>query len=464
MNSRLVGLCLCTAFCLHGHLAAAKRAADESFNAPGIARVVTNTNDGGPDSLRQALLEAVDGDTIEFQIPTSDPGYAAGVWTITLTSGELLVSKNIAINGIGADALVVRRSSGASDFRIFHVGPNITVVIQGLTVSNGRASGPGNLGGGLYNERSSVTLANCHFTGNQASGGGGVVNSGRAQGAATMHISGCSLTANISNYGGGLLNDGSGSSVATVTVVNSTFSGNTSGVFGGGPGFYNDGSQTGMASAQISNSTFTENSGLGTIVNSGSGGGSAVLEIGNTILKAGSTNSGNFGGINGTVISRGYNLASDGASGLLSGAGDMINLDPILGPLKNNGGPTPTHSTLSNSPALDRGRRDAIPALSTDLDQRGRPRPVTYDTAIVPAADRSDIGAVELAPGVQPISAVSRKVHGPAGEFDVPLTLTGPVAIEGRSGGGTAPPPSGMPPRCNARFEPRCHAPRRSWA
>ena len=53
---------------------------------------VTNTNDSGPGSLRQALAEANDGDTITFAV----------TGTIGLTSGELLVAKSITISGPGA--------------------------------------------------------------------------------------------------------------------------------------------------------------------------------------------------------------------------------------------------------------------------------------------------------------------------------------------------------------------------
>ena len=56
---------------------------------------VTNTNDSGPGSLRQALAEANDGDTITFAV----------TGTIGLTSGELLVGKSITISGPGADSL-----------------------------------------------------------------------------------------------------------------------------------------------------------------------------------------------------------------------------------------------------------------------------------------------------------------------------------------------------------------------
>ena len=133
-----------------------------------------------------------------------------------------------------------------------------------------------------------------------------------------------------------------------------------------------------------------------------------------------------------------YNLiGSGGSAGLIDGTNNnQVGLsDPILGPLKDNGGPTKTHAPLSNSPAIDRGKDiDA-----TEQDQRGSLRPVTYnDPSIVPpmGGDRSDIGAVELPPGVIPVSAESVKSHGGT-PFSIPLPLSGPVGIECRSGGAT---------------------------
>jgi len=112
----------------------------------------------------------------------------------------------------------------------------------------------------------------------------------------------------------------------------------------------------------------------------------------------------------------------------------------MLGPLKDNGGPTLTHAPLEGSPAIDQGKDIGPigPAYTpTGEDQRGSTRPVN-DPAIPNAVggDGSDIGAVELAIGVHASSAASRKTHGPAGDFDVSLPLTGPVVgIECRGTG-----------------------------
>ena len=74
----------------------------------------------------------------------------------------------------------------------------------------------------------------------------------------------------------------------------------------------------------------------------------------------------NFGG---TVTSLGYNLSSDNGGGHLTGPGDQINTDPLLGPLQDNGGPTLTHTLLPGSPAIDVGDPNFTPPPF--FDQRG---------------------------------------------------------------------------------------------
>src|SRR5216117_4068755 len=80
---------------------------------------VTNINDSGPGSLRQALADSHDGDTIDF-----DP--ALNGQTILLTTAELAIVKNVTISGPGANLLAVSRDQNAPGFRIFHVAPNHT--------------------------------------------------------------------------------------------------------------------------------------------------------------------------------------------------------------------------------------------------------------------------------------------------------------------------------------------------
>ena len=333
---------------------------------------VTNTNDSGPGSLRQALADANDRYTIDFAV----------TGTIGLTSSELTIDKSITISGPGPDMLAVSRSSN-TQFRIFHVVPGQIVSIQGLTISGGNAD----IGGGILNDQATLTLTNCSVVNNVASQEGGGIGTAFAGGSLT--IVNCTISGNSAvapgfitvGYGGGISGGG--------TITNSTITGNYSGSVGGGVGFV----------GTISNCTISGNSvfgsplkgpGLGggiyasggtissctisgnTINFYGNGGGicnNGTLEIGNTILNTGEAFWVNIFNNGGTITSVGYNLSNDDGGGYLNGPGDQINTDPLLGPLQDNGGPTFTHELLSGSPAIDAGDPNFTPPPW--YDQRG---------------------------------------------------------------------------------------------
>jgi len=292
--------------------------------------IVTNTNDNGSGSLRQALAIANDGDTID----------ATGIsGAISLTTGELLVNKSVTINGAGADVLAV---DGNAAGRVFFITLGETVTISGFTIRNGHA---GNAGGGIDNEDgSTVTVTNCTLSGNSAGLGGGMFNGG------PLTIGSTTINDNSAANGGGIYNSGGG----TTTITNSTVSGNTA---GSGGGIFN------IGMLAITSSTLSNNS-------ASLGGGvfnNETFQIGDTILNMGASgaNIANFG----TVTSLGYNLSSDDGGGVLTGPGDQINTNPLLGPLQNNGGPTFTHALLPGSPAIDAGDPNFTPPPS--FDQRG---------------------------------------------------------------------------------------------
>jgi hypothetical protein len=90
---------------------------------------VVNANDSGPGSLRQAIVDAAPGDTIDFAVDGCP-------CTIALTSGELDIDKNLTIHGPGADRLAV---SGQSTTRVFRIRPTVMAEISGLGVRDGRA-------------------------------------------------------------------------------------------------------------------------------------------------------------------------------------------------------------------------------------------------------------------------------------------------------------------------------------
>src|SRR5947208_6775712 len=116
---------------------------------------VINTNNSGPGSLRQALADAKGGDTINF-----DP--ALNGQTILLTTAELAIVKSVTISGPGANLLAVSRDQNAPGFRIFHVAPNHTVIIQGITITHGIDV----TGAGIWNDHATLTVNSCAITGN----------------------------------------------------------------------------------------------------------------------------------------------------------------------------------------------------------------------------------------------------------------------------------------------------------
>jgi hypothetical protein len=330
---------------------------------------VINTNDSGPGSLRQALVDANDGDTINFD--SSLKGQ-----TITLTSGQLNVDKNVTISGPGAKHLAV---DGNAQSRVFYVNPFKTVTIDGLTVENGYSD----FGGGIHNDSSVLTVSNSTISGNSASSsGGGIVNGGFRP---TLTITNSTVSGNsASSSGGGIVNANTGGILnsATLTITNSTVSGNSAS-FGGG--IYNSASdfQGGSTLLIVSNSTLSGNS-------ADSGGGIynyyGGLYSSDSILNAGASGE-NIYNYYGPVTSLGYNLSSDDGGGYLTGPGDQINTDPMLGPLEDNGGPTFTHALLPRSPAIDAGNPNFTPPPL--YDQRGS----GFDRVV---NGRIDIGSFEV--------------------------------------------------------------------
>jgi len=346
-------LVLLLAVCAIPFALAQRDAPSQSVAKPTNIIVVTNTNDSGPGSLRDALAAANDGDTID----------ATGVsGTILLTSGELEITHSVTLNGPGAGTLAVNGNATFRDFENFAQD----VTISGFTITNG-VSGVG--GGGIYNHGlniccATLTVTNCTISGNSANQGGGILNSD------FLTVSKSTISGNSANQGGGIFNVNSSPRTAGVTISNSTLSGNLSDVDGGG--VYNSGYQIIFHPAVlfIENSTISGNSATGHgggIANEGPVHGTAEVELGSTILNAGNSGENIFS--TSLVISLGYNLSSDNGRGFLTAAGDQIKTDPLLGPLQDNGGPTFTHALLPGSPAIDAGDPNFTPPPL--YDQRG---------------------------------------------------------------------------------------------
>jgi hypothetical protein len=344
---------------------------------------VTNNADSGAGSLRQAIVDANAttgvADTINF-----DLGSAA---TITLTSSlpPITDGAGLTIDGGSADITI----SGDNQYHVFEVGSGAKLTLSTLTVAHSTAfrgggihnSGTlevsnstlsdnraGGAGGGIYNLAGTVTVSNSTLSGNSANSsesGGGIFN---YQG--TLEVSNSTLSGNSAPTAGGIYNAG------TATVSNSTLSGNSATLFGGGI--------DNLGMLEVSNSTLSDNSAPngGGIQN----GGGATATLKNTIV-AKSLSGGSCSGI---ITNGGYNLDSDNTCFFGTNNNSLSGVDPMLGPLADNGGPTKTHALLAGSPAIDKGN-----SFSATTDQRGLPRPSNF-VDIVNAADGSDIGAFEL--------------------------------------------------------------------
>jgi len=141
------------------------------------APTVTNTADAGVGSLRQAILDATAGSTIDFAIPIGDPGYdiTTNRFTITLASSLPVISVVLTIDNFPTTAPGVT-VKGNNTFRIFTLANSAVVIINNLTISNGTSNGALDLakGGGIFMGNSAVlTLNNCVVSNNSATNGGG---------------------------------------------------------------------------------------------------------------------------------------------------------------------------------------------------------------------------------------------------------------------------------------------------
>ena len=239
------------------------------------------------------------------------------------------------------------------------------------------------IAGAIFNEYLTV-ITGCTFVGNSAGDGG--------EGGALFIGDGIirdSLLANnkvgstkqYEAQGGAIWNFG------TLKIQNSTIANNLSGAQSQGAGIYNDGVLI------LDNSTISGNSAGDSSMGAGvynEGGDGASISMANTIIARNSAPAGPD--IFGTFTSRGFNVIgnTDGNSGATSN--DFVNVDPLLGPLQDNGGPTATMALLPRSVALDHGDPAFDPNAFTPpmiTDQRGSLR---IDNG------QLDIGAYEAAP------------------------------------------------------------------
>jgi Right handed beta helix region len=193
---------------------ATKQSAAKGSSAPSNIIVVTNTNDSGAGSLRQALADANNGDTINFAV----------TGTITVGS-ELVIGKNVTIAGPGANQLTIDAESFFGIPPVFHVVSGKTVTISGLTITGH--------GGGILNDEAILTVSNCVVSGTSPYAGilnNSSLNSGVIASVTIINSLFSDNAEGIYNTTGGPLGS-TGNCTACVTIANSVFTGNTFGVY-----------------------------------------------------------------------------------------------------------------------------------------------------------------------------------------------------------------------------------------
>jgi hypothetical protein len=348
-------------------------------NLQGATVTVTSTADSGPGTLRDAVDNASSGSTINFSLPSPA--------VIRLTGSTLVITKDLTILGPGAGKLSIDGNASSS---VFLISPSNSVILAGLTITNGNTS----FGGGIYNEDSDLTISNCTLWGNSATFGAGIQNL-EVTGNAKLKIIGSTLRGNSAgNVAGAIYNVGEGSGDAEVQIINSTISGNSSGNFAAAVANIGQNEGAGHTTTHIRNSTFSGNSQTsdfgGDIVNLNQGHGHADVDLVSTLINTSGTSLFNDSG---SITSLGFNLSSENGGGFLTGTNDRVNTNPLLGSLQDNGGPTFTHALLTGSPAIDQGKN----FTGSNNDQRGLIRTIDFPaTASPPGGDGTDIGAFEV--------------------------------------------------------------------
>lgn len=355
---------------------------------------VTNINDSGSGSLRQAILDA-EGN------PSADMINVTVTGTVLLNSSLPSITQNLVING-GSQTGFIVNAQGISGQRPFLVKGSGTVVeINNLTVTGGNSNGGG---GGIRLETATLTLINVTVDSNFASessigilpGGGGIGALG-----GTLNVFNSRITSNNASgiFGGGILIDSgaltmtgstvfnngssSGGGIAvinngTARIENSTISHNRVNVEGGG--LLLGGGTLRMSNVTVSrNVADTAGGGLrlegGDValrnvtigrVNSGVGGGgiystNTAITLANTIIGGGnlSSNGRDFYAQNTTITRLTANIVqfgiTDGGGNTINGAGTIQQVDPKLTEQADNGGQVQTVALEASSPAIDTG-------------------------------------------------------------------------------------------------------------
>ncbi len=419
-------------------------------------------NTGTDCSLRYAIESINDGTDFEggcLAVSTGTLGtgdtivLGADTYVLTLSgeetnnaTGDLNVLNDVAIEGAGSNATTIDASGIGGGDRVitfYYLSSNDS--LTGVTVTGGdvRSLGDSN-GGGINISAQNTTLEDVRVVDNFANSGGGIFTE-EIEGEPAVLINNSTIAGNEAVSGGGIFIlegtvgisnstisgndavDGNGGGIFieefALFLTNSTISGNTAASSGGGIFTVSSGGANGLKGAY--NVTITLNTA------SGDGGGIAStdfpapqglvqfpIRIFNSIIAANTSESNGQDCANGFFPTGGYNLIgqidpSDGCTDFVDGVNnDRVGttatpINPQLGPLADNGGPTQTHALLVGSVAIDGANPNGCQAADVaafindgsetfttlTTDQRGEPRPVAV---LDPNVAICDIGAYEF--------------------------------------------------------------------
>jgi CSLREA domain-containing protein len=283
--------------------------------------------------------------------------------TLRVTRSTVADNTGAGIENLGGE-LVLTRSSVMSNR---NGGVQVEWGTSSLDLAKITDNTTSGSGGGISLFRGMLTLTNSTVARNSAEDGGGVANIG-----GDLDISRSTLNNNTaSNRGGGIfstVDDNFGRLSGTVTLTNSTVSRNAADQGGG----IENSDRLGGAGVEVRSSTIALNtaSDAGGGVHNGEDGFESVNRVSlvNTIV---AKNSAPVGPDAVRAFAR-FSLIGDGAgSGISNTNGNLMGVDPRLGALADNGGPTRTHALLAGSPAIDAASATDSPAT----DQRGVARP-----------------------------------------------------------------------------------------
>jgi hypothetical protein len=292
---------------------------------------VTNTNDSGIGSLRQAILNAnalTGKDIISFSGLFNDKIAD----TITLAGSSLNITDGLEIRGTSADLLTI---SGSQDIasHIFEISSSVTVEIEGLTIANGYNS---ELTGGIYNQ-GILSISNSIIKDNSGYFGGGIYNTGN------LTVKDTTITNNLGYLGAGIYNEG------TFTVSSSSINKNYAFSNGTGGGIYNNSSGV----VTVDNTIISENGGGtdgGGIYNNSSG----ILSVNNSTISdneafyngGGVYNSGVLTVVNSTINAN-RTTTNYGGGGIYNSGEAIVNNSTISGNESEIGGGIYNESTIT---------------------------------------------------------------------------------------------------------------------